>query len=296
MEIFRGIWPALMTPTGENHTVNLPGLFALIDYLIGKGVHGFYLGGTTGEGIYLSYSERQRLIQSALQHVNGRVPCIVHIGSVSVDDAIEHARHARKNGAVAISSIIPPLYDSVEVVRRYYSTVAAAVPELPLLTYILNPRIDSVALMRSILDIPNLGGAKYTGPNMFEMRQIIDMGQGRWTMFSGMDEQALYGLMMGATGLIGSTLNVMPGVYHALMRAVQEGRLVEAQELQLRANRVTAAMIDVGFMGALKEILTGILGSEMGAPRLPNLPLTDKGRVSLRENLAKTDFEALIAL
>ena len=296
MEIFRGIWPALMTPTGENHSVNLPGLFALIDYLINKGVDGFYLGGTTGEGIYLSYTERQRLIQSALQHVNGRVPCIVHVGAVSVDDAIDHAQHARSHGAVGISSIIPPLYDSIEIVRRYYSAVAAAVPDLPLLTYILNPRIDSVALMHSILDIPNLGGAKYTGPNMFELRQIIDMGQGRWTLFSGMDEQALYGLMMGATGNIGSTLNFMPGVYIALMRAVREGRLVEAQELQLRANRVTAAMIEVGFTGALKDILTRILGIDMGEPRLPNLPLTDKSRTALRENLAKTDFEALVAL
>ena len=296
MQVFRGIWPALMTPTGQNNSVSLPALHVLIDYLIEKGVHGFYMGGTTGEGIFLSYHERQRLIEAALRHVNGRVPCIVHVGAVSVDDAIDHARHARDHGALGISSIIPPLYESIESIRRYYMAIAASVPELPLLTYLLNPRLDSVALMRSILDIPNLGGAKYTGPNMYEMRHIIDLGGDRWTMFSGMDEQALYGLMMGVTGNIGSTLNFMPGVYLEMFRAVQEKRFADAQELQLRANRVTAAMIEVGFTGALKAILSDILGHDMGDSRLPNLPITPEGRSVLREKLAKTDYEALIAL
>lgn len=296
MQVFSGIWPALMTPTAENHSVNFPALHALIDYLIGKGVQGFYVGGTTGEGIYISYTERLRLVESALAHVAGRVPCIVHVGAVSVDDAANFARHARDHGAAAVSSIIPPLYESLDSIRRYYSAVAASVSELPLLTYILNPRLDATALMRSLLDIPNLGGAKYTGPNMFEMRQIIDMGAGRWTMFSGMDEQALYGLMMGVTGCIGSTLNFMPGAYLEMMRAVQEGRLADAQELQVRANKVTAAMIEVGFTGALKAVLTDILGIQMGEPRLPNLPLREGGHVALREKLAKTDFRALVAM
>ena len=296
MEIFRGIWPALMTPTAADHSVNLAALETLIDYLIDKGVHGFYMGGTTGEGIFLSFTERQRLVEAALRRVNGRVPCIVHVGAVSVDDAVHLARHARDHGAVGVSSILPPLYESLESLRRYYAAVAASVSDLPLITYILNPRIDSVAMMRALVDIPNLGGAKYTGPNMFEMRQIIDMGAGQWTLFSGMDEQAIYGLMMGATGLIGSTLNFMPGVYLSIDRCVREGRHQEAQDLQIRANRVTSAMIEVGFSGALKAILSELLSVEMGEPRLPNLPLNAEKRTLLREKLAQTDFQALAAL
>ena len=29
---------------------------ALIDYLIEKGVNGFYVGGTTGEGVFMSFA------------------------------------------------------------------------------------------------------------------------------------------------------------------------------------------------------------------------------------------------
>ncbi len=296
MNTFSGIWPALVTPSNADGSVNFDSLYALIDYLIGKGVHGFYVGGTTGEGVFTSFAERQKLVESALRHINGRVPVIVHVGAVAAGDAEAYARHAYDHGAAAISSIIPPLYESLESIGSYYRTIAAATPDIPLLIYLLNPRLDSVALMRSVMDIPNLGGAKYTGPNMYELRSIIDLGGGAWTLFSGMDEQATFGLMTGANGLIGSTLNFMPGVYLSIYRAVQEGRFADAHALQLRANRVTSAMIEIGFSGVLRTVLSGLVGVEMGSPRLPGLPLSVEKRGKLRDALARTDFDQLVAL
>jgi N-acetylneuraminate lyase len=128
---------------------------------------------------------------------------------------------------------------------------------------------------------------------MFEFRQIVELGKPGWTLFSGMDEQAIYGLMMGATGCVGSTLNFMPGVYLRIYEAVEQGRHAEAQQLQLRANRITAAMIEVGFGGALKAVLSDLLGIDMGKPRLPALPLSDDKRSALRAKLQSLDFDAL---
>lgn len=296
MSIFTGIWPALVSPSNPDLTVNLAALYALIDYLIDKGVDGFYVGGTTGEGIFMPFAERQKLVEASLRHINGRVPVIVHVGAVAAGDAEYLARHARNHGAAAISSIIPPLYESSESIHRYYAGLGAAAPDLPLLAYLLNPRLDGVALMRSLLDIPNLGGAKYTGPNMYELRNIVELGGGDWTLFSGMDEEALYGLMMGATGNIGSTINAFPGVYLAIYKAVQEGRLADAQDLQVRVNRLTRAMIEAGFSGALRMILGDLVKLDMGHPRLPALPLGPDGQRALREQLARLGFDELAAM
>ena len=296
MNVFTGVWPALVTPSNPDNSINLNGLNALIDYLIDKGVNGFYVGGTTGEGIFMSFADRERLVEAALRHINGRVPTIVHVGAIATGDAESLARHARDHGAVAISSIIPPLYEGSKSISRYYTALAAATPDIPLLTYLLNPRLDAVAMMRSLLDIPNLGGAKYTGPNMYELRNIVELGGGKWTLFSGMDEQAIYGLMMGATGNIGSTINAFPGVFLAIYQAVQEGRTADAQDLQVRLNRVIRAMIEVGFSGALRMVLSDMLRIDTGNPRLPALPLSPEARTALREKLAQTDFDQLIAL
>ena len=61
MTKFEGILPALVTPLNEDETVNTAVLSDLIEYLIGKGADGFYVGGATGEGIALSAKERMIL-------------------------------------------------------------------------------------------------------------------------------------------------------------------------------------------------------------------------------------------
>lgn len=295
MRTFEGVWPALVTPHTPDRQVNVTVLREIVEYLIGKGVDGFYVGGTTGEGIFMPVAQRRLVVETVLEQVKGRVPVLLHVGAVSADDAVDLARHARECGAAGVSSILPPLYDNPESLRRYFHLIAASVPDLAFLVYLLNPNIDAVALLRQVQEIPNLAGAKYTGPNMFELRRIIELGRAPWTLLSGMDEQFLYAQMMGANGGIGSTLNIMPGVYRRIRQLVQAGQYAEAQELQLRANRVTAAMIEVGFPGALKAVM-GLLGFECGDPRLPNLPLTSDRRHQLEQKLEEAGFAELAAM
>lgn len=292
---FEGVWPALVTPFTEDNVVNVAVLRQIVDYLIGKGVDGFYIGGTTGEGIFTPVEQRRLVIETVLDQVSDRLPVIVHVGCVAVKDAIELARHARENGAVAISSIVPPLYGSTASIVEYFRVVAQSAPGLPFLPYLLNPNIDALALMCELMKIPNVQGTKYTGPNMYEFRRILDLGLGNWTMFSGMDEQTLYAAMNGATGNIGSTVNFMPGAYRSIREHCLAGQYSEAQEIQLKANEVTSTMIDVGFSGALKEVMH-ILGFDCGAPRLPSMPLSNEQRSTLRVRLEQTEFQALVAM
>jgi N-acetylneuraminate lyase len=296
MQMFDGVWPALITPSNEDGTVNLEALHKLVAYLLDKGVDGFYVGGSTGEGIFMPVAQRKLLAETVLAQIDGRVPTIVHAGAIAVDDAIDLARHANECGAVGISSVLPPLYDSMDSIAAYYRALAAATPDLPFIAYLLKPEIDTVALIQSLLDIPNLAGTKYTGSNMFEFRRLIDLGRGQWTMFSGMDEQCLYAAMMGATGNIGSTLNFMPGVYTNIHKAIAAGNLNEAQEFQVRANRVTEVMAGVGFRGAIKVVLSRLLDCDFGSPRLPGLPLTAEEQSRLWAELEATDYDELVAM
>ncbi|MCC6616646.1 MAG: dihydrodipicolinate synthase family protein [Anaerolineae bacterium] len=290
---YTGVWPALVTPNVPEGGLNESVLRELTEYLIGKGVSGFYVGGTTGEGIFMPATDRKRLVEIVLEQVAERVPILVHVGAIAAGDAIDLARHARDHGAAGISSIIPPLYESIDIITRYFETLASAVPDVSLYSYLLNPSLDAVALMERLKQIPSINGTKYTGSNMFELQQIIELSDDDWTIFSGMDEQCAYAAMMGATGCVGSTLNFMPGVYKAIRNNVEQGNYVKAQELQVSANHVTAAMSKVGFQGALYEIL-GILGFECASPRLPRIPLTEALRTQLREMLNATDFRALV--
>ena len=293
MHTFNGAWTALITPFTSQDTVNIPVLRELVDYLIEKRIAGLYVCGDTGEGIYMSLDERKRVTETVINQVDGRIPVIVHVGCIAVSDAVELAQHAQQAGTDGVSSILPPLYRDNRSLYAYYQAIGAAVPDLPLLTYIYGGLIDdAVGLMSDLMKIPNVAGVKYTGPNMYEFKHIVDLRSDDWTVFSGMDEQCLFAAMFGSSGNIGSTLNFMPGVYREIHECVKNGDLAKGQELQIRANAVTRTVISFGFPGALKKVM-GMLGFDCGRPRLPNLPFPEEKLEDLKTQLAAVGFSAL---
>ena len=294
--MFQGTWPALITPTSTDGGVNFTALRELVEYLLAKRVDGFYVCGATGEGIFMSVEERKQVIEVVKQCVQGRVPLIVHVGCVSTRDAMTLAGHAAETGVDGISSLLPLLPNSAESARLHYTSIASSAQGLPFFPYLYGGQVDAVTLMRDLSQrIPNIAGAKYTGSNMFELRQLLDLAENRWTIFSGMDEQCSFAAMFGAPGHIGSTLNLMPGVYRQMRLCIARGDLSSARDLQMRANRVIAELIAFGFFGALREAIR-MLGFDCGEPRLPNLPLAAERRGALREALSAAGFAELTAI
>ncbi len=296
MSQFQGAWPALITPFTADDQVNIPVLRRLVDYLIDQGSGGLYVCGSTGEGIYMTVAERKQTLAAVVEQVNRRIPVIAHVGAIVAPDAVALARHAQEVGADGVASIIPPLYGTVASTVDYFTAIGAAAPDLPLLTYIFGGPADAVALMQALKGIPTLAGSKYTGPNMFEFRRIVEMApDDHWTVFSGMDEQAVFGAMFGASGNIGSTLNYMARLYCQIQEAVKAGDLARGVELQLIANKVTGVMIESSFMGSLKVVMT-YLGFDCGATRLPNRTLNADQQRVLLSKLHALDFDTLITM
>jgi N-acetylneuraminate lyase len=257
---------------------------------------GFYVCGSTGEGIYMSVTDRKLVTEIASEHINGRVPFIVHTGTVAITDAIDLAIHAQDHGAQAISSILPPSYKTEESIILYFKALADAVPDLYFLPYLLNPTIDTVTLLRKVMqEVPNLAGTKYTGSNMYEFGELIKLGGGEWMMFSGMDEQCVFSKMMGSSGSIGSTLNYMPTPYKRIRDYCDAGQYAEAHALQMDVNEVTKVMIEHSFLGSLKVVMTR-MGFDCGQPRLPNSSISEAVKTSLFEALAETKFDELVAM
>ncbi len=295
MPILTGTLPALVTPFTPDNQVNVTVLRDLVDFFLAKRVNGFYLCGSNGEGAFMSVAERQLVVETVAARVNHRVPLIVHVGAAANTEAVLLAQHARAHGAVAISSILPPvLYDPRGLVA-YYQTLAASVPDMAFFPYLFGGTRDAVALMRELLSIPNLGGTKYTGPNMYEMSQIVALRERDWTVFAGMDEECLFALMFGASGNIGSTVNLMPGAFVEMHRCYHSGDWARALDIQTQINRVIETLYTFGFAGAWKTTFQ-FLGFDCGKPRVPNLPMPESQRDQLRAALQAIGFFELAAM
>ena len=287
--------PALVTPFGTDGSVNESAIRELVAHHISKKVDGFYLCGTTGQGLYLSSTERKLVVETVIDQVDEKVPVIVHVGSVGLRKASDLASHAVAAGAAAISSIIPPTYTTLDGIAAYFQGLSEAAPQLPLLPYFMGAPTSPVTVMERLSFIPNLAGTKYTEPNMYEMTRIIEMGKDPWSVFSGMDEQCVFAAMCGADGAIGSSANIMPEGYRKIRLLVTEDKHREAYELQKRTNRIITTLISYGYPGALRAALS-LMGFDCGDPRLPELPFDRSKLDQLGTDLEAAGFGELTSM
>ena len=75
--IFAGTAPALVTPFTAEGELDLPAFQGLIDWQIESGVDALVVLGTTGENATVWPEERRRVVETAIEHTNGRVPVII---------------------------------------------------------------------------------------------------------------------------------------------------------------------------------------------------------------------------
>ena len=183
MTQIHGILSALITPFDQRGQVNTAVLRELIRFQMQANLTGFFVNGGTGEGLLLDTDERKKILEIALDEVNGALPIIAHIGAVATHTAADLAAHAQAAGATAVAAI-PPIYFRVDppALKEHYRQIALAAPDLPLWLYNI-PGATGVTITADIfselLDIPQIAGIKYTSYDFFTMRNILELGQAR---------------------------------------------------------------------------------------------------------------------
>ena len=285
------ILPALVTPLTPEGQLDVKSAERLIDHLYKKGVGGLYVTGSTGEGIYLDFEIRKRIVELSVSLSRGRGTVIVHVGSIQAAAALELAQHASQAGADAVSSI-PPFaggYSWGEV-AAFYAELARRSP-LPVVAYhipgLTGPQrsIDDLA---SLLTIPNIAGFKFTDFNLFTMQRLLARFGAEQIMYNGPDEMLALGLQFGAHGGIGTTYNFMPELILQVAAHCRAGRFAEAVAVQKKANEIIEPLLLSHGLAASKQILywQGLIDHPHCAH--PRALLTEKQQQELRKRLATT--------
>lgn len=275
-----GIFTALLTPFNKDYSINLHQLDKLVKFNLENGIHGFYVGGSTGESMIMSTEERKTVFRQVMKSCDHTVPMIAHVGSISTDAAIDMALEAKSLGYEAISAVAPFYYGfPVEAIKQYYYDIVSAA-DMPMFIYNFpagNGFGLTPALAKEMFDHDErFKGIKHTSNDLFSLKQFKNEIEDI-TVFNGYDEVCLAGLSMGADGAIGSTYNFMGRKFVNLYNAFKCGDLGEAQKLQNEACIIIAEMCKYGVFQCEKEILTQ-MGIDMGPCRRPFIPLCDKGK------------------
>ena len=206
---FGGVFSVLPTPFTGSGDVDLDSLRRVVDLFIADGVDGFTALGVTSEVARLTEAERDRVLDTILARVDGRVPVVAGTTADGLRTCIEYTRRAKSAGAAAVM-ISPPRMAKInsDAVAKHFAEVASAV-DLPIVVQDYPP-ISGYALEPSLLariarDVPPARTIKLEDPpTPFKISRILELAAGeaeRVTIFGGLGGVFLLEeLMAGAAG------------------------------------------------------------------------------------------------
>jgi N-acetylneuraminate lyase len=274
-----GLIAAPFTPFDKHGDVNLPVIGRQADLLVKSRVRGAYVSGTTGEGVSCTVAERKAVMEEWIRRAKGRLTLIIHVGALSIRDTQELAAHAQRIGADAISIVAPNFFKpgSIDALVAHINAVVSAAPRLPF--YYYHTTMSGVDLpMAKFLEaaegkIPTLSGIKFNSPDLYEYQNCLRVCGGRYDIAWGVDEFFAGAVALGARSFVGSTYNYAAPLYHAISKAVESGKLAEAQAGMTKVCRIVDILGQYGGIAAGKAMMA-IHGIDVGDPRPPLKPLT----------------------
>ena len=269
---YQGIFPAFYACYDEEGNISPERVRSFTEYLIGKGVTGLYVGGSSGECIYQSVAERKLLLENVMAVARGKITIIAHVACNNTADSRELAAHAESLGVDAIAAI-PPIYFHLPPygIAKYWNDISDAAPNTDFIIYNI-PQLAGVALssalLKEMMKNPRVIGVKNSSMPVQDIEMWRDEGA---IVFNGPDEQLLSGLVAGAIGGIGGTSAAMPELYLAIYRLVQRGEIAKARVIQDECCHMIYRMC--ACKGNMYAVIKGILraqgGPDIGGVRAP---------------------------
>lgn len=292
----QGLIAATFSTFNEDGSLDLSLIPGLVDKLISEGVQGVFICGTNGEGPNLTSEERMTIAEAYVKAVNKRCLVLVHVGHPSIAEARKLALHAKKIGADAISAVAAFYFKpaSVSNLVDCMAEIAAAAPDMPFYYYhipvITGMGIDMLEFLRLAEGkIPNLAGIKYTAATLHEYQACLNYKNGRFDILYGYDELLLPALAVGAQAAIGSTYTFAAPLYLKVMAYFREGKIAEAQQMQLHAINMIRCLSRYSPIPTQKTIMK-LMGMNLGPCRLPLVSLSAQQEQEIGNYLQEIKF------
>lgn len=291
---FSGIIPYLVTPLNGDETVNAAELGRLCKHLIDQGVHGFTPLGSTGEGAYLSESDRLVVVQAVVEASAGRVSVVPAVFSRSTRGAIAQVRDFERLGADGIVLTLDSYFPlSQAAVKDYFLAVADAT-DLPIIIY-TNPNFQKVDLgidlIAELSHNEKFAGLKDASDNTGRLLSIADRCRPGFGIYAASAHLAISVMLLGGQGLFAGPACVLARENVQLYELCRAGRWEQAMALQKVLWRFSEAFASYNLAACTKAALEH-QGFAPGNPLAPQPRLSPDVKQRIGQLLARVQADA----
>ncbi|MFN3475062.1 MAG: dihydrodipicolinate synthase family protein [Blastomonas sp.] len=281
--LWQGVYPAATTQFTQDLAIDHDATQQVQTALVDDGVDGLIVLGTCGENNSLEPDEKLAVLKSAVEAVGNRVPVVAGVSEFTTDRAVRYAQAAEAIGIDALMVLPAMVYvPSVEELYTHLRTVAEAT-SLPIMLYNNPPayrvNVDFDTLDR-LADVPNIVAIKESAPDPRRFTDLFNRFGDRYTLMAGLDDVALEGLMLGASGWVSGLTSAFPRESVALVAAQRRGDYAEA----LRIYRWFMPLLHLDAEHDLVQsikLAEQIMGRGSERVRMPRMPLSGQRRADV---------------
>ena len=289
MARFGAVVTAMVTPFGEDGSLDLDAAASLARWLADHGSDGLVVAGTTGEGPVLSDEEKLDLWRAVAEAVT--VPVVAGTGSNDTAHSVELTRRASACG-VAGALVVTPYYNrpSQAGVEAHFRAVAAA-SDLPILIYDIPVRtgrkVSHDVLVRLAREVPTMCGVKDASGSPAGSARLVAEAPDSFELYSGDDALTLPLLAIGAVGVVGVATHCAGPNMAEMIAAYVKGDVARAREVnaQLFPSYAFETGDDAPNPIPAKAMMR-VLGHAVGQCRLPLGPAPEGLEERARQVLA----------
>jgi 4-hydroxy-tetrahydrodipicolinate synthase len=285
---FHGVFPYLVSPIDASGEVMTAVLTRLCEDLIAAGVHGLTPLGSTGEFAYLSWPQKQRVVETVVSAARGRVPVVAGVASTTIADAVHQARELERLGCDGILAVLEAYFPVPDDgVYAYFKAIAEAV-SLPVVIY-TNPNFQrsdlSLPVIERLSHVPNIGYIKDASFNTGRLLSILNRVGDRMQVFAASAHIPACVMLIGGVGWMAGPACLVPRQSVELYELCRRGAWSEAMALQRRLWDLNQAFAKHNLAACIKGGLA-LQGYAVGAPLAPQAPLSPEGTEEVRRALA----------
>jgi 4-hydroxy-tetrahydrodipicolinate synthase len=231
---WKGIFPAVVNQFDVDEVLNLPATMHHVERLVQEGMDGLIMLGSLGENATLERDEKLAVLEATLKQVRGRIPVLVGVAENSTRMACRFAAEAEQLGAGGLMVLPAMIYhaDSREALAHFRAVAQAT--RLPILIY-NNPasyKVDvTPEMFGELADVKNIVAIKESSDNTRRVTDLANTVGDRYTIFVGVDDLILEGVLLGAQGWVAGLANAFPKETRCLWDLAAQGHWEEARAL-----------------------------------------------------------------
>ncbi len=232
--MFKGAATAIITPFDDDLNIDYNSLNRFVKFQLENDIDSIVVLGTTGEAPTIELPEREKIIDTVVQTVSGKVPVIVGTGTNSTKDVVNFNSIAEKYNADGLLIVNPYYNKGTQSSLIEHFKYVSEKTSLPIILYNVPSRTGMNLLPDTVLkiqqDCKNVIGIKEASGDIAQIAKLCANKPEDFIVYSGNDDQALPIIALGGKGVISTSSNVFPKQLHLLTKAAIDGDYITARE------------------------------------------------------------------